>query len=587
MAEQLAPVIGRECEIQAIIAILARSATSNVALIGEAGTGKTAIVEGVAHALCRGTAHHRLNGMAVWRVRLPDVLDGADDVDAIQERVSTFIKAARRSNVILVLDEGAIATRRRLSAFDLFRPYLAHGVLRMIITMTAEFYHRRIVGDPALDRRFTPIVAHAMSADDAMQILFAARARYEARYGVAIGNQAIAEAVNLAHRFITQRAFPGKALELLDLAASMAAHQSGENDRRRKPTHDRGAEEIERMTSVAPSLSRQCLVEAASALSCIPIAHIAASDDARAMHVRSAIETELGGQSHVADLIVRALCSTGRRMDHRRPVGVFVLVVPDGDAIRALARQIALHWFGDEHALVRIAMSDYRTEECVAAVIDAAPRGGGDHGTPFDAIRSNPNRVVLIDDVEQAHPKAFESMLRAVSRGVLHTPGGLADMRNCVVLTGRVTDGMHDDPEDILSPEMREFVDAVIHVHPLSEREIDHVLRRRGERLRMMAAQHGVTLHIADEAYQTIIARSRAARNERTIYNSWKALRDFTTNIERLVTDHLERRPSDLPAVWNTVTVQVAHDGGMALAPLSCRKDTLHERRTRDVGTVP
>jgi len=478
---KLDPVIGRDAEILRVIQVLSRRTKNNPVLIGEAGVGKTAIVEGLAQRIASHDVPEILANRKVVSLDLGGMIAGSRFRGEFEERLKSAIDEVQRSEgeIILFIDEihqvvGAGAAQGALDASNMMKPALARGELNCIGATTLDEYRQFIEKDSALDRRFAPIFVEEPSEDMTIEMLKGLADRYEAHHKVRFSPEAIVAAVKLSSRYVTDRRLPDKAIDLLDESAaklrvalySMPAHlktmkqeldrlTGAEDDSANHSDYEAAArykverlqleEEYEAATEVWRSentldevVDASDIAEVVASWTGIPMNQMLRAESEKLLHMEQALHERIVGQDEavaaVADAIRRA--RSGLK-DPRRPIGSFIFLGSSGVGKTELAKALAEFMFDDEDALVRIDMSEYREQHTASRLFGAPPGyvGYEEGGQLTEAVRRRPYRVVLFDEIEKAHPDVWNTLLQVLDDGRLTDgQGRVVDFRNCVII---------------------------------------------------------------------------------------------------------------------------------------------------------
>ena len=480
-AGKLDPVIGRDSEILRVIQVLSRRTKNNPVLIGEAGVGKTAIVEGLAQKIAGTDVPDLLLGKRVLSLDLSGMLAGSRFRGEFEERLKATIEEIQRSNgeIILFIDElhqvvGAGAAAGALDAGNMMKPALARGELQTVGATTMDEYRQHIEKDSALDRRFAPIFVEEPSVDDTIEMLYGLRDRYEAHHSVTIADDALGAAARLSARYLTERKLPDKAIDLLDEAAAKLRVALFSMPPRLKEMR----EAIDQLTleEQAAGLSRDYERAADCKMQRIQLEEdfeearhiwrqentldevVNADDIAQIVEqwtgipMQSMLETEAEKLLRMEDLIngrvigqdkaVAALSDAIRRArsglkDPKRPIGSFIFLGSSGVGKTELAKALAEFMFEDEDALVRVDMSEYREKHTVSRLFGAPPGYVGYEagGQLTEAVRRRPYRVILFDEIEKAHPDVWSALLQVLEDGrMTDGQGHVVDFRNTVLI---------------------------------------------------------------------------------------------------------------------------------------------------------
>jgi len=478
---KLDPVIGRDKEILRVMQILSRRTKNNPVLIGEAGVGKTAIVEGLAQKIAANDVPEILMGKKVVSLDLGAMIAGSRFRGEFEERLKAAIEEVQRSNgeIILFIDElhtvvGAGAAQGAMDASNMLKPALARGELQCVGATTLDEYQKHIEKDAALERRFAPVLVEEPSQDDTIKMLMGLRDRYEAHHKVHFSDDALVAAVHLSARYVTDRRLPDKAIDLMDEAAAklrvalyslppdlkqmkseldkMAAEeeQAGierdyERAARKKADRLRIEEEFNKKRDqweaehkLDEVVDVNDIADVLAQWTGIPTSQMMETESQRLLKMEDRLHERIIGQEEaihaVADAIRRA--RSGMK-DPRRPIGSFIFIGPSGVGKTELAKALAEFMFDDEEALVRIDMSEYHEQHTVSRLFGAPPGyvGYEEGGQLTEAVRRRPYRVVLFDEIEKAHPDVWNALLQILDDGRLTDgQGRVVDFRNTVLI---------------------------------------------------------------------------------------------------------------------------------------------------------
>jgi ATP-dependent Clp protease ATP-binding subunit ClpC len=478
---KLDPVIGREGVIERVIQVLSRRTKNNPVLIGEAGVGKTAIVEGLAQAVINGDVPDLLLNRRVLTLDLAGVVAGTKYRGQFEERLKSVMKEIRRAdNIILFIDElhtivGAGAAEGAVDAANMLKPALARGELQCIGATTMDEYRKYIEKDAALARRFQTIIVDAPSVDQTIEIIKGLRDKYEAHHRVKFSDDAIVAAARLSNQYITDRFLPDKAVDVIDEAGSRARLQITTRPSELKEIE----QEIEQVTQEKEAAIRRQEYEKAASLrdrertlmarlderkrqwekqrdsaetivtdddiafivskwTGIPLTKLEEKESSRLLRMRDELHKSIVGQDVAIDAITRAIQRSRAGLRNvKRPVGSFLLLGPTGVGKTLLAKSLAVFLFGNEEALITIDMSEYMEKFAVSRLAGAPPGyvGYNEGGQLTEQVRRRPYSVVLFDEIEKAHPDVFNSLLQVLEEGfMVDATGRKVDFRNTVIV---------------------------------------------------------------------------------------------------------------------------------------------------------
>ena len=480
-AGTLDPVIGREKEIERVIQILSRRMKNNPALIGEPGVGKTAIVDGLAQRIVNGDVPETLIGKRVLTLDIGSLVAGTKYRGEFEERLKKIIEELRSSHdSVLFIDElhtlvGAGAAEGAIDAANILKPPLARGELQCIGATTLDEFRKYIEKDAALERRFQPVMVDEPTVDEAVEILFGIRERYEEHHKVKMTDEAIRAAVDLSVRYVADRALPDKAIDLIDEAGSRvrlrsssappeikAAQQALEEITRQKDEaiagqdyegaarlrdeEAQGKERIEAMRTAwhdeqakeTPIVTDEDIAQVVSMWTGIPVIRISAEESERLLHMEDALHGRIIGQQEAINTISKAVRRARAGLkDPKRPIGSFIFMGPTGVGKTELAKALAEFMFGSEDALVKIDMSEFMERHNVSRLVGAPPGyvGYDEGGQLTEAVRRKSYSVVLLDEIEKAHPEVFNILLQILEDGHLtDAKGRRVDFRNTVII---------------------------------------------------------------------------------------------------------------------------------------------------------
>ena len=560
---ELDPVIGREAEIQRIIQILIRRTKNNPVLIGEPGVGKSAVVEGLAQRIVQGNVPDMLAGKRVLSLDMGSLVAGTKYRGEFEERLKNVMDELKKAgNVLLFMDElhtiiGAGGSEGSLDAANMLKPALSRGEIQCIGATTLEEYRKHIEKDAALERRFQPVTVGEPTAEEALSILYGLRDRYEAHHKVRITDEALAAAVKLSDRYIPDRFLPDKAVDLMDEAASRVriqactlppdmreqekkledvriekkeaiAHQDFEKAAALRDQEQTLTKEIEKKRnarSKAQSTAKDVVTEediaqVVSLWTGIPVQKMTEKEAHRLMKLEETLHRRLVGQEEAISAVARAIRRARAGLkDPKRPIGSFIFLGPTGVGKTELCRALGEAMFGDEDAVIRLDMSEYMEKHTVSRLVGSPPGyvGYEEGGQLTEAVRRKPYSVVLLDEVEKAHPDVFNILLQILEDGRLtDNTGRVVSFQNTIVVMtsnagahsistsktmgfgaegprslkdyDAMKDAVMKEVKELFRPEFINRVDELIVFHALTEEDIlqitELMLKQVAERLK-------------------------------------------------------------------------------------------------------
>ena len=475
------PVIGREAEIERIIEILCRKTKNNPVLIGEAGVGKTAVVEGLALAIAKGNVPELLSNKIIYSLEIGGLMAGTKYRGSMEERLKDIIETIiSQKNIIVFIDEihtlaQAGSEKGETSPADMLKPYLARGELQTIGATTTDEYRKFIEKDKALERRFQPIMVNPPSVAETIEILKGLKDSYEAFHKIKITNEAIEAAATLSDRYIMDRSLPDKAIDLIDEASSRAkvnynlkpASIRDKEEKIKQLSANRDEASIQRNYEKAAKLQSQIInleneldvlneefnkkakkssgfiganeiAEVVSKWTGIPVTKITETEKEKLINLEDIIHKRVIGQDEAVEAVARAIRrSRVGLQDSKKPIGSFLFMGQTGVGKTELAKAIAEAMFDDESNIIRIDMSEYMESHSVAKLIGAPPGyvGFDDGGQLTEQVRRRPYSVVLFDEIEKAHPDIFNALLQILDDGRLtDSQGRVVSFRNTIII---------------------------------------------------------------------------------------------------------------------------------------------------------
>lgn len=550
------PVIGRSNEILQLVRTLTRKTKSNPLLIGEAGVGKTAIVEGLALRIAQGKLTESLRDKRVIELSLASVVAGTKYRGEFEERIVGIINESKQHpEVILFLDEihmlvGAGAAEGGMDASNILKPALARGEIRCIGATTMTEYRKHIEKDPAFERRFQQIMVNEPSIEDTLQILMQLRERYEQHHQVKIADSAIEAAVRLSVKYVPDRRLPDKALDALDEACTGV----------KVPILSMYGEKEAQIVG-GGEVTAENVAEVISKWTGIPMRELTAEERERLLHMADIIRKRVVGQDEAVDKVAEAvkMARAGLKAP-RHPAGVFLFLGPTGVGKTELARATAEFLFGSENEMIRLDMSEFMEKHSVSKLIGAPPGyvGYEEEGQLTGKLRRKPYSVVLLDEIEKAHPDIFDLFLQVFDDGRLtDAKGRTVDARNAIFImtsnigtelykrraigfrgfAGKEGDEIRQEVMTQLTksfrPEFLNRLDEVILFRPLEASDLSQIAYNLLADLRKRLEEKGVLFDVEQEALELICREG---------YDPMNGARPLARTIERLIAKPLSEK---------------------------------------------
>jgi ATP-dependent Clp protease ATP-binding subunit ClpC len=602
---KLDPVVGRQTEIERVMQILSRRTKNNPVLIGEPGVGKTAVVEGLAARISGNQVPELLKGKQIYTLDLAALVAGSKYRGEFEERLKKVMKEiTQRGDIILFIDElhnlvGAGAAEGAIDAASILKPALARGELQTIGATTLDEYRKYLERDAALERRFQQIRVDEPSVDDTVQILRGLRDRYEAHHRCKISDDALGAAAVLSDRYIQDRHLPDKAIDLIDEAASRMRIKTMSAPPRYRELEDEiekvrkdkeasiEAQEFEKAASLRdkerkltqkkreleenwrneegsaeqPEIGEDEIADIVSMWTGIPVFKLTEAESQKLIRMEDELHKRVIGQEEAIVAVSKSIRRARAGIkDPKRPTGSFIFLGPSGVGKTELARTLAEFLFGDEDAMIQVDMSEYMEKHSVSRLVGSPPGyiGYDEGGQLTEAVRRKPYSVVLLDEIEKAHPDVFNILLQILEDGKLtDAQGRKVDFRNTIVImtsnigastisknqtlgfsvgddSGLSYDEMKDrimgELKKVFRPELLNRIDEVIVFHKLTKEEIMLIVELMMKRLRDQMGEHEAAIELTEGAKELLVEKG---------YDPTMGARPLRRAIQRFIEDPL------------------------------------------------
>lgn len=584
---KLDPVIGRNKEIQETAEILARRTKNNPVLVGDAGVGKTAVVEGLAQAIVNGDVPAAIKNKEIISIDISGLEAGTQYRGSFEENIQNLIKEVKAAgNIILFFDEihqilGAGSTgdgQGSKGLADILKPALSRGEMTVIGATTQDEYRNTIMKNAALARRFNEVKVNAPSAEDTFKILQGIRPLYEAHHNIELPDAVLKAAVDYSVQYIPQRSLPDKAIDLIDVTAAHLASQHPVTDIKtleadiadakakqeeyaQKEDYESAINEKMRIQKLQAELDNHTenqkvvakvndVAEAVERMTGIPVSQMGASDIERLKDMKSRLEAHVIGQDKAVEAVSKAIRRNRAGFDEgNRPIGSFLFVGPTGVGKTELAKQLALDMFGNKDAIIRLDMSEYSDRTAVSKLIGATAGYVGyedNSNTLTERVRRNPYSIVLFDEIEKADPQVITLLLQVLDDGRLTDgQGNTVNFKNTVIIaTSNAGFGYGNDSDDenkvdvmeriapFFRPEFLNRFNAVIEFNQLSKEDLKKIVDLMLDQVNKTLAKKDITLDVTDAAKELLMEqgydKTMGARPLRRVVES--EIRDNVTD---------------------------------------------------------
>ena len=593
---KLDPVIGRNKEIQETAEILARRTKNNPVLVGDAGVGKTAVVEGLAQAIVNGDVPAAIKNKEIISIDISGLEAGTQYRGSFEENIQNLIKEVKAAgNIILFFDEihqilGAGSTgdgQGSKGLADILKPALSRGEMTVIGATTQDEYRNTIMKNAALARRFNEVKVNAPSAEDTFKILQGIRPLYEAHHNIELPDAVLKAAVDYSVQYIPQRSLPDKAIDLIDVTAAHLASQHPVTDIKtleadiaeakakqeefaQKEDYESAINEKMRIQKLQEEIDNHTenqkvvaqvndVAEAVERMTGIPVSQMGASDIERLKDMKSRLQAHVIGQDKAVEAVSKAIRRNRAGFDEgNRPIGSFLFVGPTGVGKTELAKQLALDMFGNKDAIIRLDMSEYSDRTAVSKLIGATAGYVGyedNSNTLTERVRRNPYSIVLFDEIEKADPQVITLLLQVLDDGRLTDgQGNTVNFKNTVIIATSNAGfgyGQNNDDEnkvDVMEriapffrPEFLNRFNAVIEFNQLSKDDLKKIVDLMLDQVNKTLAKKDITLDVTDAAKEILMEqgydKTMGARPLRRVIES-----EIRDNVTDYYLDHIDAK---------------------------------------------
>ena len=636
---KLDPVIGRNKEIQETAEILARRTKNNPVLVGDAGVGKTAVVEGLAQAIVNGDVPAAIKNKEIISIDISGLEAGTQYRGSFEENIQNLIKEVKAAgNIILFFDEihqilGAGSTgdgQGSKGLADILKPALSRGEMTVIGATTQDEYRNTIMKNAALARRFNEVKVHAPSAEDTFKILQGIRPLYEAHHNIELPDAVLKAAVDYSVQYIPQRSLPDKAIDLIDVTAAHLASQHPVTDIKtleadiadakakqeefaQKEDYESAINEKMRIQKLQEEIDKHTdnqkvvakvndVAEAVERMTGIPVSQMGASDIERLKDMKSRLQAHVIGQDKAVEAVSKAIRRNRAGFDEgNRPIGSFLFVGPTGVGKTELAKQLALDMFGNKDAIIRLDMSEYSDRTAVSKLIGATAGYVGyedNSNTLTERVRRNPYSIVLFDEIEKADPQVITLLLQVLDDGRLTDgQGNTVNFKNTVIIAtsnagfGYGSDNDDENKVDVMDriapffrPEFLNRFNAVIEFNQLSKEDLKKIVDLMLDQVNKTLAKKQITLDVTDAAKDLLMEqgydKTMGARPLRRVIES-----EIRDNVTDYYLDHIDAKHLLADVVDGHIVISDKDAANTSDAKSSDDKSADHSKQADDAAS--
>lgn len=583
------PVFGRNDEIRRVLQIISRKGKNNPVLIGEAGVGKTAVVFGLAQRIAEGSVPDMLKNKVLLDLPMAGLVAGAKHRGEFEERLQSIMKeVAERPDVIVFIDEihtivGAGDSKGGMDAGNILKPMLARGEFPVLGATTIDEYRKYIEADPALERRFQPVMVGEPSEEDTLLILNGLKERYEKHHGVKFDEKALLAAVKLSVRYLPDRNLPDKAIDLIDEAAAKIKMSS-----------------VMQASGIDLTVTEETISEVISLWTGIPISKLTSEEKERLVNLESYLSERVIGQAEAVSTVSQTIRMIRMGLGNpNRPGGIFLFLGPTGVGKTELAKALADFLFGSEKEMIRLDMSEFMEKHAIARMIGSPPGyvGHEEEGQLTSAVRTKPYSVVLLDEIEKAHPEVFDLFLQVFDDGRLtDSKGRTVNFTNTIIILTsnigsskvdsdgnsvlidskdpQVREGVMRELRKAFRPEFINRIDEVILFNPLERDALDGIIQISLKEIYKRAADKGINLTFDPSAIELMLDKG---------YNRAYGARPLKRAVQNYLTKPLAEKMLSLSegSVHNLLAVAVPQEDRIEFVV----KDDLPVEKPKQDGT--